>query len=92
MPLGMRSVQRLEERSDMKTVEVVEATEGTEASSEATLAIEVAIRRTSEEVRNGKIDLAIMQEGRGSMEVINNLRVLKKVEMQTTKILTTILA
>lgn len=88
----MRSVQRLEERSDMKTVEVGEATEATEASSEATLAIEVAIRRTSEEVRNGKIDLAIMQEGIGSMEVINNLRVLKKVEMQTTKILTTILA
>lgn len=72
MPLGMRSVQKLEVRRDMKTVEVVGATEVTEASSEATLAIEVAIRRTSEEVRSGKIDLAIMQEERGSMEVINS--------------------
>lgn len=65
----------------MKAAEVVAATEVTEAILEVTLVIEVAIRRTSEEDRSGRTDLAITQEERDSME-INIKRVLKKAEMQ----------
>lgn len=73
----------------MKVVEVVAATEAIEATIEVTLAIEVAIKRTSEEARSGRTDLATTLEERDSMEEIKIKRVLKKEEM-LRMILTTI--